>query len=163
MLARKNGSLVVDFCDLMLQQKSPKARSEPEGRVEMGGSASRVAFGPLVNVVCTLVRSMHTATIQEDVAKTFMGFADPLDSQKPLERVSQKVDMTDEATEYFTNPDFIDLVIRCEYEIDSFADALAHVCFGNKKLSKDICKIALKAIAVSDYDRIARYLKVVQS
>lgn len=53
--------------------------------------------------------------------------------------------------------------MSCEYEIDSFADALAHICFGNKKLSKDICQIALKAIIVSDYNRISQYLQVVKN
>ena len=129
----------------------------------MGGSAARAAFGPLVSIVCTIIRCMHTETIKEETAKTFKDFPDPLDSQKPAERVSQRLMLTDEALQYFTNPDLINLVMSCEYEVDDFALALAHVCFGNKRLSKDICKIALKAIVVSDYNRISQYLQVVKS
>ena len=36
----KRSDIVVDLCDLMLQQKSPKALDEVERRVEMGGSVN---------------------------------------------------------------------------------------------------------------------------
>ena len=50
-----------------------------------------------------------------------------------------------------------------EQESKIVAEAFAHVCFKNKKLTKDICRSALKAINVSDYTRISSFLKVVQS
>ena len=64
---------------------------------------------------------------------------------------------------YFTNKDLINIIMSCEYDIDNFADALAHVCYGNKKLSKDIFLITLKALVISEYNRISQYLRVVQS
>ena len=64
---------------------------------------------------------------------------------------------------YFTNKDLINIIMNCEYDIDNFVDALAHVCYGNKKLSKDIFLITLKALVISEYNRISQYLRVVQS
>ena len=68
-------SAVVDICDLIMQRKSPKvfANKTGEPRVEMGGSANHAYFRPLVNIVCHLVRCMHTSTIAES-AKTFKTF-----------------------------------------------------------------------------------------
>ena len=42
--------VVTNLCDFMLQQKSPKATTEEDPRVEMGGSASKPGFGPLVTL-----------------------------------------------------------------------------------------------------------------
>jgi len=50
---------VVDICDLMLGQKSPKVAKETEKRVSMGGQIA-TPFGPLVQLLSHLVRSMHT-------------------------------------------------------------------------------------------------------
>ena len=165
LLARNGGSIVVEICDLILQKKSPKAVADTSGetRVEMGGSASRAPFGPLVAILSQTVRCMHTHTISEAEAKTFNSFGDYLDKTKERERVSQKTYMTDEALMYFTNKDLINIIMSCEYEIEDFSEALAHVSYANKKLSKDICAVALKAIVVSDYNRISQYLRVVQS
>ena len=40
--------------------------------------------------------------------------------------------------------------MSCEYEIEEFVEALAHVTYANKKLSKEIAKIALHTISISD-------------
>lgn len=48
-------------------------------------------------------------------------------------------------------------------ESEPIASAFAHICFGNKKLTKEICTAALKAINVSDYTRISSFLKVVKA
>ena len=55
---------------------------------------------------------------------------------------------------YLTNKDLITIIMSCEYDIQNFSDALAHVCYGNKKLSKEIFSIAIKTLVVSDYNRI---------
>ena len=49
-------NLIVDLCDLMLGQKSPKAKNEPEKRVEMGGSVTKPSFKPLVNLASFLIK-----------------------------------------------------------------------------------------------------------
>lgn len=74
---------------------------------------------------------------------------------KPHERLEKQVLMTAEDLQYFTHTDFINIIMSCEYEIDNFAEALAHVCYANKKLSKQVCKLILSAIGVSDYNRIS--------
>lgn len=45
----------------------------------------------------------------------------------------------------------------------AYSDALAHLCFGNKRLTKQICGIALNVITVSDFNRIGSYLELVES
>ena len=52
--------IVTKLCDFMLQQKSPKAKDEPDPRVEMGGSTNKPAFGALVSLASHLVRSQWT-------------------------------------------------------------------------------------------------------
>jgi len=59
-----------------------------------------------------------------------------MDKSVPEEMVAPKVEMKEEALMYFTHTDFINILMSCEYEIENFAEALAHVCFANKKLSK---------------------------
>ena len=90
LLSRGDGSIIVEICDLILQRKSPKAGKDANGesRVEMGGSASRAPFGPLVTVLSQLVRCMHTQTIKEEEAKTFIEFTDFLERDKPAQRVN---------------------------------------------------------------------------
>jgi hypothetical protein len=56
----ENYNFVVDICDIMLGDKSPKAVAEKEKRVSMGGSVSTTPFGPLVALMSHLVRSMST-------------------------------------------------------------------------------------------------------
>ena len=58
--------VIVDVCDLMLQQKSPKAKDEPERRVEMGGSATAPFFGPLVRLLSRLIRCCHTEHVDPE-------------------------------------------------------------------------------------------------
>ena len=86
LLQRNQGSIVFELCDLILQKKSPKALADKSGetRVEMGGSASRAAFGPLVAIICHIIRCMHTESTNE-VTKTFKTFEVPLESEKPHE------------------------------------------------------------------------------
>jgi hypothetical protein len=55
----ENYDFVVDICDVMLGDKSPKAALEKEKRVSMGG-VTKTPFGPLVLLLSHLVRSMHT-------------------------------------------------------------------------------------------------------
>lgn len=57
----ENFDFVVDICDIMLGQKSPKAANEKDKRVSMGGSVSTTPYGPLVSLLSHLVRSMHTS------------------------------------------------------------------------------------------------------
>lgn len=52
--------VVTYLCDFMLGQKSPKAVTEADPRVEMGGSHSQPSFGQLVALASHLVRCMTT-------------------------------------------------------------------------------------------------------
>ena len=81
LLGEDQTGILVRLIDMMLQDKSPKAKDEPEKRVEMGGSVSSVDFGPLASIVCNLVMCMSTATAGHDDpdAKTFREFEDQND------------------------------------------------------------------------------------
>ena len=57
----------------------------------MGGSASRPAFGPLVTILCHIVRCMPTLTIGEADTPSFMTFEDASDRDKPRQSVSLRV------------------------------------------------------------------------
>jgi hypothetical protein len=61
----ENYNFVVDICDIMLGDKSPKAALAAEKRVSMGGSVSSTPFGPLVALLSHLVRSMHTKQMMD--------------------------------------------------------------------------------------------------
>ena len=65
---------MLDLCDFMMMQKSPKAKHEKKKRYEMGGYAD-AEFAPLVELASHLVRSMHTATIEPE-SETFVRFRD---------------------------------------------------------------------------------------
>ena len=88
LISRKNASIVVELCDLILQKRSPKAKADSSGeqRVEMGGSASRAPFGPLVKLLCQIVRCMNTPKFDEQaksLVKTFKIFDHPWDTKLP--------------------------------------------------------------------------------
>ena len=68
--------------------------------------------------------------------------------------------------EFVTNNDLINTVMNDGYEVESFAKALAHLSFGNSKLTKAVCKISLNAISASggpsDFNRVTNHLEVIK-
>jgi len=69
--------------------------------------------------------------------------------------------LSDEAFEYFTNPDLIQFIIMHGFSIESYGKALVHLCFNNYKLSKTVCRLVLRNIVNNDYDKIKDYLSIV--
>jgi len=90
-----------------------------------------------------------------------------MEPKLPAQRVAQKVYLTQEALEFVTNTDLISIIMNDGYEVESFVQALAHVSFGNPKLTKVICKLALNAISASggpsDFSRVSNHLQIVKS
>jgi len=76
--------------------------------------------------------------------------------------MKKKYPITEEAVEYFTNPDFISIVMLNDYDSANYGKALSHLCYGNKKLSKRICEQLLRAMVTTDYQRIDSYLNAIQ-
>lgn len=163
----ENFDFVVDICDIMLGQKSPKAANEKEKRISMGGSVSTTPYGPLVTLLSHLVRSMHTTQMLETpepvVLQTHILFADELDSKVPKKPLEKKFKISDEAIQFLTNQDLFNIVIEQGYAEEAFGMALAHLCFDNKKLSKRICLRLLKQIVFSDYDKVKPCIEVVNT
>ena len=106
----KNFNFVVDICDTMLGQKSPKAAKESEKRIAMGGTVT-VKFGPLIKCLRTLVCAMYTEQMVSEnvVLKTHSLFAEKQNGPKlPL---SEKILISSEALEYVSNPDLFAAVL----------------------------------------------------
>ena len=103
---------------------------------------------------------MHTPELDPS-ATTFQVYRNEKDIEQPKTPLKDQLLISEQALEYFTNPDFINIVMYNSYQPQELGEALAHICYGNKKLSKKICGLILKGISVSDYQRIEHYLKVV--
>lgn len=138
-------------------QKSPKAKEEKKKRYEMGGY-SDADFGPLVELASHLVRSMHTATIDPE-STTFARFKDHYEMKEGT-KLSEKIDIAEDTWWwFFTNPDFLEFVLGKGYATQEYGKALAHLCYGNKKLSKQLCELVCRDIA-ANYQSIQYYLNV---
>ena len=71
--------------------------------------------------------------------------------------MDDRFDLSDTAIELFAHEDFFEMVLAQNYDVSSYAKALAHICQGNLKLSKDICQWARECC----YDGSrANYLKI---
>ena len=148
---------VLDLCDIMLMQNSPKAKEEKKKRYEMGGY-SNAEFAPLVELASHLVRSMHTLTIDPE-SETFTRFRDSYE-MKEATKLSEKIVIAEDTWwEYFTRPAFLEFVLGKGYATQEYGKALAHLCYGDKKLSKQICELVCRDI-VSNYMNIRYYLNV---
>lgn len=164
----KNYNFVVDICDIMLQDKSPKAALETEKRVAMGGSVSTTPFGPLVQLMSHLVRSMHTSQMLKVpnggiYLSTHTTFANERDSKLPKMPLEEHIPISDEVIEYLTNMDLFRIVMNNQYSEEHFGKALAHICFDNAKLSKQICLRLLKIIVASEYDKVKPCIEIVNT
>lgn len=56
--------------------------------------------------------------------------------------MTTRIDLPDVALEYFTNSDLFELIMSNDYDVSAYAKGLAHVCYGNEQLSKQICRMA---------------------
>lgn len=134
--------LVADLIDFMMGEKSPRAANEKEKRISMGGSVNMPPFGLLVKLVSHLVRSSYTQNMIDDPEanpKTFVLFRDEKSSDAEKTRLSKKFVMSQEAFSLLTNTDFLDLVLKNEFETEELGLALAHVQYGDSAVSKKVC------------------------
>lgn len=124
----RNFNFVVDICDVMLGQKSPKAAQEKERRIAMGGTVT-VKFGPLIKCLKTLVCAMHTKQMlaEKVILKTHLQFAEKHNG--PKRPIKEEIQISDEALEYLSNPDLFSAVLQHGYQEEEFGTALAHVCY----------------------------------
>lgn len=160
----QNFDYVVDICDVMLGDKSPKAAHEKEKRISMGGSVSMTPFGPLVALASHLIRSSYTKEMMQhdDLdLETFALFANDEKTTDPKKKLDTRVLISDEAYKYFTNPDLVSFIMQYNFQEEEYGRALTHLCFDNEKLSKKVCKFLLKSIVNSDYEKIKPYLGIV--
>ena len=73
------------------------------------------------------------------MVKTFKEFSHPWDTKLPKQRVGIEATISESNLAFFTNMDLLNIIMSCEYEIEEYAEALSHVCFGDKKLTQKIC------------------------
>ena len=62
--------------------------------------------------------------------------------------------------DFFTNQDLMNLIIGNNFGAAEYGRALAHLCYNDKKLSKNICIYVLKS--TPDQDRLPSYLDIVE-
>jgi len=72
-----------------------------------------------------------------------------------------KYDLSQEAVEYFKNPDLFKLVLKEGYACENYGKALAHLCYENRDYSIHISKLLLQGISKNDYEKVKHYLDVV--
>jgi len=114
----QNFDYVVDICDVMLGDKSPKAAHEKEKRISMGGSVSMTPFGPLVALASHLIRSSYTKEMMQhdDLdLETFALFANDEKTTDPKKKLDTRVLISDEAYKYFTNPDLVSFIMQYNF------------------------------------------------
>ena len=128
----------------------------------MGDGATKASFAPLVNLLCHLACCLSTETMQNADLESFTVFQDAKDMTKPKTRL-EAGQITEEQLMYLTNESLIDLIMRHDYEVETFGNTLAHFSYANKHLTKRICTLALKEISKTDFDRVANYLLILES
>lgn len=69
--------------------------------------------------------------------------------------------MSDEATYMLTSGDFLRMVVNNNFQVEDWAQALAHLCFNNYKFSKHMAIFLLRGIGSGDYDSVKTYLEIV--
>ena len=135
--------MVTKLCDFMLQQKSPKAATEPDPRVEMFGSTRKPAFSALVALASHLIRCMRTSNTAAD-ASTFAKRSSKDKTMPPQNMVESPIEMPAIAIEYFTNRDLFKMIMTEGYSVVDYSKALAHLCHGSEELSRYVLKTALE-------------------
>jgi hypothetical protein len=67
--------------------------------------------------------------------------------------------ISEEEIEYFTNLDLMNHIFQNGYACKDYGRALGHVCYGNEKLSKKVCKFLLHGVTRNnDYNFIKNFL-----
>ena len=56
--------------------------------------------------------------------------------------MTKRFDLSNEALDFFTNEDLFEMIMSNDYDVHAYAKGLAHVCYGNEKLSKKVCRMA---------------------
>lgn len=105
----------------MLGSKSPKAKLEHENRISMGGSVSMTPFSKLVSLASHLIRSQTTKSmvnvegVSLKTPESYIKFkslvGDPRKKQDEAAPLETKYMLSQEAYEYFTNPDLIQFIL----------------------------------------------------
>lgn len=153
--------IVTELCDMMLMDKSPLKEPNTE-RVAMGGSAHAPYFKPLISMTSYLIMSMRSAGMPDDIPtlnkfkKTYEAYEVP----KPLD---EKYLISKLAKDLFTHKDIMVHVLKQDWDIESYGKAISHICYGDKRLSKNICLSILKAISDADQSKVEGYVKIVES
>lgn len=121
----------------------------------MGSSSLNTPFGPLVTLASHLICSMRTKHMIEGTAtlepKTFTKFRDEEHLELPLAPMEKVFVVSDDAIAYFTNPVLMNIILSNGFDIDSYNEAVSHLCFNNYKLSKQYSKFLLQNIGVGEY------------
>jgi hypothetical protein len=70
-------------------------------------------------------------------------FKDEKEYTKPPTPLQNVYIISDEAQNLFTNPDLMAFIMKNSFDLDSYYDAICHICFNDYKLSKHYSKYLL--------------------
>ena len=155
-------NFIGELCDLMLMDKSPVAEASGEKRFVMGGSAAQPYFKPLVSLASHLVMCCHTVDMPDDVP-TLQKFKPEYQASDSVALpLPKKYVLSKEAKDLFTHKELMNQVMKLDWSVEQYGMAIAHLIYGDKKLSKAICAMTLKTISVSDQGKIEGYLKIIE-
>ena len=135
-------------------------KDQTEKRYQMGGpKGERAKFEKLVQIASLLVRCMRTESMDENT-HTIATFMDPNSPSGPRIKIKNPYMLSKQTFDFFTNQDLMNLIIGNNFGAAEYGRALAHLCYNDKKLSKNICMYVLKS--TPDQDRLPSYLDIVE-
>jgi hypothetical protein len=121
-------------CDFILGRKSPLLQPG-EKRFEMGGSYNQPNFSPVSRIMTQMLT--HTDLMEK----------------YPLSDIGKKM---------FLHQDLLKVILGAQGSAKQFGICLASMCKSNRKLSRKVSKVFIKAINGSQPDTLKAYLKALK-
>ena len=130
-------------------------KDQTEKRYQMGGPrGERAKFERLVQIASLLIRCMRTESMDEKT-HTITTFMDPNSPSGPRIKIKNPYMLSKQTFDFFTNQDLMNSIIGNNFGAAEYGRALAHLCYNDNKLSKNICMYMLTAIKSNpDQDRL---------
>lgn len=119
----------------------------------MGSDGQKAPFGPLIRLVSHLVTASKTETTSdEEYQQVRELLADQSDSKKDRAWAAPAASVPREALALLANEHLvIETVAKGNLEVRRYAKALAHACWGNRRLSKRVLRAVLKALNAAEH------------
>ena len=129
----------------------------------MGSDSQKAPFGPLIRLVSHLVTASKTETTSDEEYRQVRELlADQSDSKKDQVLAAPAATVPREALALLANEHLvIEIVSKGNLEVKRYARALAHACWGNRRLSKQVLRVVLKALNAAEHQSWNQSLLVI--